>query len=223
MTISQNLKNQIIANLEALVASGILGAFISQDTGKDPLTIDPEAFPFAIVSMPQVAAAFEDTANNLRTYRWDILFMQKVDNLVDGQVEELIDRVINQFDDNFTLAGVAQGSVLPAEVLSWPSSSGDKAFSCFVVTLKARALYTLGSTDAIPGPGNIHGIVNEEQVAGTDGTHWTLAMMPTTGSVHLYASGQPLFFAAGDYTISGQNITTTKTWPAGSVFAFYTF
>ena len=146
MTIAQNLKTQIIAQLQALVTAGKLGSFLSMDLGKEPLTMDPPgAWPYAMVSMPQMSSAFEDTDTNMRIYRWDILFLQKVENLSDGEVEALMDYVCNAFDTNLTLAGVAQGAMLPAEVISWPVTSGDKTYSCFVVTIKARALYTVGT------------------------------------------------------------------------------
>lgn len=36
-------------------------------------------------------------------------------------IEAIIDAVLNQFDDNFTLAGAANATVLPVEV--WPCRS----------------------------------------------------------------------------------------------------
>ena len=109
MTPGQNLKIQINTQLQALVTAGVLGSYISQDSSKDPLTIDPPgAWPFAILAMPQIASKFEDNGNNYRTYRWDILFLQKTDNLNDGDLEGLIDKVLNQFDNNFTLEEEAQ-------------------------------------------------------------------------------------------------------------------
>ena len=144
-TIGQNLKIQINDVLQTLVSSNALGSIVSADLSKNPIDLDVPDFPVAILAMPQVTSAFEDTANNLRTYRFDILFMLQTDNTVDGTVEGLIDTVLNAFDTNLTLAGVAQGAMLPAEVIPWPVTDGGKTYTAFVVTIKARALYTVGT------------------------------------------------------------------------------
>ena len=218
MTISQNLKLQIKANLDALVTAGYLGSYISMDSGKDPITIDPPgAYPFAMVSMPQISSEWEDQATNKRTYRWDILFIQKAENVTDGSIEANIDEVLNQFDNNFTLAGVAQGAVLPAEVLAWPVSSGDKSYVCFVVTLKARALYLVDEANV-----NVLVFVDNESVsADGDGYNFTLANIPIPGSVHLYAQGVRLTVANEDYSIDGATITTSDPWSEGDLTADY--
>lgn len=69
-------------------------------------------------------------------------------------------------------------------------------------------------------PGINFSYVDEEQVSGS-GTSWTLANTPVAGSVKLYASGQLLTIASGDYTISGKTITTAQSWNAGTIFADY--
>ena len=103
--------------------------------------------------------------------------------------------------------------------MAWPVSSGDKTFTAFVVTIKARTLYTIGASNNAPDPGNVS-FVDSETVNGT-GTAWTLEGTPTPGSVHLYAEGGRLTVAGGDYTISGTSITTAFSWPAGSLLADY--
>ena len=62
-----------------------------------------------------------------------------------SDVEGLIDAVMNRFDTNFTLAGYATAAVLPATVAAWPVSDGTKTWACFVVSIKARALYMLNT------------------------------------------------------------------------------
>lgn len=64
--------------------------------------------------------------------------------------------------------------------------------------------------------------VDNEVVARVSGTSWTLANMPVTGSVHLYANGQRLTPGAGnDYTILGVTITTSSSYSAGQLLADY--
>lgn len=69
--------------------------------------------------------------------------------------------------------------------------------------------------------GSTTNFVDSEIVAGS-GTSWTLANIPVTGSVHLYANGQRLTPGIGqDYTIAGAAITTALSWASGTVLADY--
>ena len=71
------IKQQILVNLQALKAAGVLNSYYSIDQNPNPLTIEPTAgYPFAIVGMPRIASDFEDQASNRREYRFDILFRQ---------------------------------------------------------------------------------------------------------------------------------------------------
>src|SRR5262249_16089523 len=63
--------------------------------------------------------------------------------------------------------------------------------------------------------------VENEGVSGS-GTAWTLANTPVSGSVKLWGAGVRLTPGAGnDYTISGVNITTVNSYPAGSLISDY--
>jgi hypothetical protein len=144
-SISQNIKKEIVLNLNALVQAGVLNTVIELDTGKDPLTIEPAAgYPFALVGMPVITADYEDQATNKRTYRFDVLIATSYQYLADQNegVESILDAVLNQFDNNFTLAGAAIATVLPIEVLTIPVSTATKDLVCFLVTIRAQALFT---------------------------------------------------------------------------------
>lgn len=146
--LAKPIKQQILVNLKALVDAGVLNSYYSLDKSPNPLDTPPTAgYPFAIVSMPRVSADFEDQANNLREYRFDILFVLDPAALTnpDTDVEDLIDAVLNQFDTNYTLAGTAVAAALPATVDAWPVSTGSKDLLCVGVTLIARTLYQTGT------------------------------------------------------------------------------
>jgi hypothetical protein len=146
--LASTIKTQILVNLQALKDAGAINSFLSLDASPNPLTMEPTGgYPFAIVGMPRIAADFEDQATNLRTYRFDILFVLDPATLSnpDTDVEDLIDAVLNQFDSNFTLAGAAEAAVLPAKIEGMPVATADKTLLCLVVTLECRALYTTGS------------------------------------------------------------------------------
>jgi hypothetical protein len=103
----------------------------------------PNGYPFAVVGMPRITADFEDQATNKRTYRFDLLFVLNPTTLQnpDTDVEHLIDQALNQFDNNFTLAGTAVATVLPAEVEAVPVSTNDQTLLAVVLTLKCQALF----------------------------------------------------------------------------------
>jgi hypothetical protein len=149
MTLSQAIKQQIIINLESLQTAGVIRSYLSLDRGKDPLSKDnapPNGYPFALVGMPRVANDMLDTANNIRTYRFDILFVINYENMGDMTytVEGMIDAVLNQFDTNFDLSGAANAAqVPPAQVQAFPISTATGDYATFVVTIEARATYQL--------------------------------------------------------------------------------
>ncbi len=149
MTLAQLIKQQIIVNLETLVANGVINSFVGIDKGKDPIsTTPPSGYPFALVGMPRVANDMEDNVTNIRTYRFDILFVVNYENIPDTTyaIEGMIDQVLNQFDTNFSLEGSAiAAQVPPAQVQTFPVSTPTQDLACFVVTIEARALYTLGT------------------------------------------------------------------------------
>ena len=95
--------------------------------------------------MPTVTAEYEDQATNRRNYRFDVLIAASYESLADQNegVEAIIDAVLNQFDNNFTLAGAAQASVLPVEVIAMPVSTATKSLVCFIATIRAQALFQI--------------------------------------------------------------------------------
>jgi hypothetical protein len=144
------IKTQILVVLQSLVTDGYLNSFLSLDKNPDPLTDNATAgYPFAIVGMPPVDSNMEDNVSNLRTYRYDILFVLNPETLVhpDTDVEDLIDAALNAFDTAFSLNGVATGATVPpARVVSGgPISTSTKSLLVFVVRIEARTLYTLGT------------------------------------------------------------------------------
>ena len=149
LTLSQAIKQQIIVNLQTLVTNGVIKGFLTVDRGKDPFSTPPTAgYPFALVGMPRVANDMEDTANNLRTYRFDILFVSNYENMPDMTytIEGMIDAVLNLFDTNFTLEGTAiAAQVPPAQVNAFPITTPTQDFLAFVVTIEARTTYQLGT------------------------------------------------------------------------------
>ena len=83
MTLAQAIKQQILVNLERSSRTAS-SKVISRRPWEGPLSNPPTAgYPFALVGMPRVANDMEDNANNLRTYRFDILFVVNYENMPD--------------------------------------------------------------------------------------------------------------------------------------------
>lgn len=145
-SLAQNIKREIVLNLNALIKAGVLNSVLELDYGKDPTTIEPPSgYPFALVGMPTVMSDYEDQATNRRTYRFDTLIVTSYEALADQTegVEFILDAVLNQFDNNFTLAGAAIATVLPVEIMTMPVSTATKALVCFLVTLKCQTLFEI--------------------------------------------------------------------------------
>lgn len=144
-TIAQNIKKEILLNLNALVQAGVINSVFETDLGLDPIKMEPIAgYPFAIIGMPQITAEYEDQATNKRTYTFRVMVVSSYQYLIDQNegIESIIDAVLNQFDNNFTLAGAAVATVLPMHIQAAPISTGDKSLVAFIATIQAQALYT---------------------------------------------------------------------------------
>jgi hypothetical protein len=149
-SIAQNIKSQIVLNLNALVTAGVINSVYETDLGKDPLQMEPSSgYPFAIVGMPAITADYEDQATNKRTYDFKVLVVVSYQYLTDQNqgIEGIIDAFLNQFDNNFTLAGAAQATVLPIAIVAMPISTADQTLVCFQATIKAQALYEWQNTN----------------------------------------------------------------------------
>jgi hypothetical protein len=145
-TPAQNIKNSIVNDLEALVASGVLGSYSMDDFTKlNPLARTWGNFPAALVIPPTVSQSqYEDVATNLREYTWYVMIVTTPGNLPSTDptyLEGLIDNVLQAFDNDATLQGYAQGGVQPA-VLEPPGpvSSGSVTYVTAYVQLKAKVL-----------------------------------------------------------------------------------
>lgn len=144
--IANQLKIQILADLQALVTSGVLGLAESIDYKKDVWTADYSSFPAAVVLPPSITSDAEDNRNNLINYQFTILILQKAENIqTSTDIEDLIDAILQKFASDYTLAGIAQGGLLPPKIDSAPVNTPDKALVATLVILNAKALYTLGT------------------------------------------------------------------------------
>ncbi len=145
MILATPIKNQIIADLEALVAAGNLGSVVEVKGSKDPFAVDVAKYPVAIIGGSGVESRPEEDQTNLRIYEFPILVLQIEENTGSQPIEDLRDKILNAFDTDFTLNGTATGSIEAAASPALSEATADHELLYFLVVIKAKTLYTLGS------------------------------------------------------------------------------
>ena len=145
-TFAQNMKNAIVTDLQGLVSSGVLNSYVSDDMTKlNPLDRNWPGYPSALVIPPTVGKSeYYDVATNLREYTWYVMVVTTPESLSPGDptyLESLIDNVLQAFDNDVTLQGMAVGGV-SAAVLEPPGpvSSNSITYIVFYVSLIAKTL-----------------------------------------------------------------------------------
>lgn len=140
------IKTQIVKNLNDLVDSGDLGFVDELDLSKDPFDQRYPKYPVALIGMSSFESEEEENQTNQRTYIFPILVLEKGENVGSPvDMEDLRDALVNKFDTDFTLAGTAVGAIKPASSTTYTASTPDKKIIYFVFTIKAKALYMLGT------------------------------------------------------------------------------
>ena len=138
------IKAQILVNLNALVTSGVLGSVIEQDVTANVLKLTFPSFPCAVLGSSSQQSVWEYQQANKRTYQFDLLIVQLVDNLPNpSYMEDLRDAISTQFDNNVTLNGTA---VLGVQAVFSPkiqTTEQGKKYVTFFVTLKCITLANL--------------------------------------------------------------------------------
>lgn len=138
------IKAQIAINLQALVDSGVLGAYIEKDINPQILDENYSNFPVAVLGTSQMQADWEYQQANKRVYTFDVFVIQLQDNVTDpGYIEDLRDAIALQFDNNVTLAGAAPLGVSAVMSPKMPVASKGKNYIVFYATIKATTLANL--------------------------------------------------------------------------------
>jgi len=138
------IKANIKAILEALQRQEILRDVQVDDLKKNVFTRNFSKFPVAILTTPATTAQVETNTQNMRTYAFEILVLLNRDEITDSdQVEDLIDTMLNAFDNDVTLKG--DSGVGAADGGSEPSSSGagpveGTNYTAFSILVRAKAI-----------------------------------------------------------------------------------
>jgi hypothetical protein len=144
--LAQNIKTQIVVQLQALKTAGDINSIAMLDNNANPFKVEASnGYPLAIVAMPKITGDYEDQANDLMVYDFSVMFIVSPEEMADQStgVEVLIDHVLAQFNQlsSLTLGGAAQAGVLTVGLEGGPVATGDKTYLVFVATLRARTLF----------------------------------------------------------------------------------
>ena len=137
--------NAIITDLQTLVPNVLNCVIVDGMTKVHPLDRVYPGFPAAVVIPPILKeSGFEDSANNLRQYTWDVMIVTTPDNIPKTDptyLAGLEDNVCAVFDLDCTLQGTANGAVFPA-VLEPPGpvNFNSVTYVVFYISFTARVL-----------------------------------------------------------------------------------
>ena len=145
MSLLTDVKNQIKTYLEEMQRAEVLKEVQVDDfRGESIFDRDITAYPCAILTTAEIDNAVETNRDNIRTYSFDVVFIQKSDNIKDPtEIEDLIETILDKFDNKPTLAGKANAGLQPATSRPAAVKSRGNDLIFFVVTLRARVIKEL--------------------------------------------------------------------------------
>lgn len=139
-----NIKNAILTDLNALVSDQVLAYVQEVDLRKDPLAGDIPYYPAAFLMPPATDSDVADNRTLLRTYTFDILIAVKAEDFVSStDLEDLINQILDRFDNDPTLDGSADGAVLPSTSTPEPVQTGERDLIVFFVKLRCNRTVSL--------------------------------------------------------------------------------
>lgn len=153
-----------------------------------------------------------------------IVTKEEFDSFVKSQQQEEVveEKETNNLDANTILAALSAMS--PADAVKFSKKLG--AMIDISHIRNAQSFMFNGKKykieELMHGGASSSGTAVYNEVVAGSGTSWTLAHIPTTGTLQLYANGQRLMETT-DYTLSGASITTLTSWAAGTLLADYLY
>lgn len=142
--------NAILADLQALVNSGVLNSVSADSMSKvSPFDRIWPGYPSAVVIPPIISGnEYEDSGNNTLEYTWYIMVVTTPSNLPKDDptyLAGLEDQLIAVFNIDVTLQGTANAAVYPAIVQApGPVDFNGATYIVFYISLKARAVVPSG-------------------------------------------------------------------------------
>ena len=146
MGLAADTKAAIKTVLDGIVTDGDLAEVVETEYNKDFWEQDFKNYPVALLSPPSIPAAELFTNNsNERIYEYEIVVVMKGEDVAKDStdVEDLMDAIMDKFDNNFDLGGVACGGIQPTTVAPAPITWQDKSFIIFSIFIRAKVIKSL--------------------------------------------------------------------------------
>lgn len=138
-----DVKAQIKTYLDELVTATILGKAESDDYQQGIFDRDFSAFPVAILQTASIESDILTTVEDLRTFNFEIVVIQRAENITAAtDIETLQEAILDKFAQNQTLNNTCQKQV-PAVSAPAPVLSRGKSYVAFSVMIKAQKLKTI--------------------------------------------------------------------------------
>ena len=144
MTLIVDIKNRIKTLLDELVTAGTLGEVQMDDFKQGIFDRDYSAFPAAVLTTPSIQGNYFTNRQNARTHTFDIVILNKADNIESAtQIETLIETILDKFDNDPTLNGKADAGSEPSSSSPEAVVSRTGTFIVFAISIKAKAIKDL--------------------------------------------------------------------------------
>lgn len=135
----QTIKNGIKTNLDALVTSSVLGSAVITDIKRDPLAADFPAYPCAILMPPSTESEILDNRTLVRSYTFNVMIIVQAENLSSNtELEEMIEDVLDKFDNDPTLGGTANAGIPPTSSAPEPFQHNGRDLIMTIITITAK-------------------------------------------------------------------------------------
>ena len=145
MSQASDIKDQIKATLEALVPATLKEVQVDDFKVSPLFDRDIAAYPCAIVTPPAIEGDYLTNRENERTHTFGVVIIEKMENIGSANyVENLIETILDAFDNVPTLNGKATAGSQPASTIPEPVMvRGNTGYIYFTVVIKAKSIKTL--------------------------------------------------------------------------------
>lgn len=134
-----DIKGAIKKNLDDLVTATNLGLVIEDDFKKPLFDRDIAKYPCAVLTVPEVLSDYLTDHDNARIYRFQIIVIMKAENITSiTAVEDLIEVLLNKFDNDPNLQGKANGGTHPVTTQPASTLTKDGTLIYFSVIIDAK-------------------------------------------------------------------------------------
>lgn len=144
MTKATELKTKIADVLESLKRQEVLADVLVREVNESLFDIDIARYPVAVLPPPYITSEILTNVDNLRTYNFEVLIIVKQENITEeNPIEDLMETLLDTFDNLPSLSGVAEGGLEPATSPTETFTARGKTYTLFRVILKAKASTTI--------------------------------------------------------------------------------